>query len=42
MRGHGRSGKPETEDGYLSARYAEDFMAVAEAFGVTEPVIVGW
>ncbi|KAI0034468.1 alpha/beta-hydrolase [Vararia minispora EC-137] len=42
MRGHGRTGKPETEEGYVSERYAEDFMTVVEAFGIKEPVLIGW
>jgi pimeloyl-ACP methyl ester carboxylesterase len=41
-RGHGRSGKPEEEEAWLSARIAEDFLAVAEAFEVRCPIYVGW
>ncbi|THH14921.1 hypothetical protein EW146_g5487 [Bondarzewia mesenterica] len=42
LRGHGRSGKPETEAGYRSELFAQDFDAVASAFGVRKPVLVGW
>ncbi|KAL0960080.1 hypothetical protein HGRIS_011725 [Hohenbuehelia grisea] len=42
MRGHGRSGKPDSEEAYKSARYAEDFSAVSEAFGLEKPFYVGW
>lgn len=41
-RGHGRSGKPETEEAYESRRYADDFQAVSEAFGLKNPVLAGW
>ena len=42
MRGHGRSGKPEADEGYLSQRYAEDYQAVSQAFHLKRPVFVGW
>ncbi|KAJ7672085.1 hypothetical protein B0H17DRAFT_1084367 [Mycena rosella] len=42
VRGHGRSGKPATPEGYDSALYAADFAAVCEAFGLNMPVFVGW
>ncbi|VDC05095.1 unnamed protein product [Peniophora sp. CBMAI 1063] len=42
MRGHGRSGKPEAEEYYLSERYAEDYLAVARAFDLKKPIFVGW
>ena len=42
MRGHGRSGKPLEEKDYASARIAEDFKTVCDAFGVVKPVLVGW
>lgn len=41
-RGHGRSGQPESEEAYISARHAEDFHAVCTAFNVTEPIVVSW
>ncbi|KAG6867843.1 hypothetical protein C0993_010332 [Termitomyces sp. T159_Od127] len=40
-RGHGRSGQPTTEEAYISARYAEDFDAVCEAFKLDKPFYVG-
>ena len=42
LRGNGRSGKPETEEAYAKERYAEDFWAVCEAFGVQNPIALGW
>lgn len=42
LRGHGRSGKPETDAGYTSDKFAEDFKAVMTAFGLTKPIVVGW
>ncbi|KAK7033824.1 AB hydrolase-1 domain-containing protein [Favolaschia claudopus] len=42
VRGHGRSGKPTTPEGYASAFYAADFAAVVEKFGLHMPVFVGW
>ena len=42
MRGHGRSGKPNDNDGYESKLYADDFMAVVEAYHLNKPVYVGW
>lgn len=42
LRGHGRSGKPETAAGYTSDKFAEDFKAVMTAFGLTKPIVVGW
>lgn len=42
LRGNGRSGKPETEEGYTKERYAQDFWAVCGAFEVTNPVALGW
>ncbi|KAG6884147.1 hypothetical protein C0993_000944 [Termitomyces sp. T159_Od127] len=41
-RGHARSGKPINEEAYDSARYAEDFDAVCEAFNVSKPFYAGW
>ncbi|TFK50523.1 alpha/beta-hydrolase [Heliocybe sulcata] len=37
MRGHGRSDKPETMEGYESHLYASDFAAVATAFNLIKP-----
>ncbi|KAJ3519765.1 hypothetical protein NMY22_g13055 [Coprinellus aureogranulatus] len=42
LRGHGRSGKPDTVEGYSSELYAQDFNAVVQAFNVTSPILVGW
>ncbi|KAH8113559.1 alpha/beta-hydrolase [Phellopilus nigrolimitatus] len=42
MRGHGRSAKPETIEGYSSKLYADDFSAVMKRFNLKKPVIVGW
>ncbi|KAJ3898882.1 Alpha/Beta hydrolase protein [Lentinula edodes] len=42
LRGHGRSGKPETVESHASELYANDFMAVASEFGLHKPVLVGW
>ncbi|KAF8816529.1 alpha/beta-hydrolase, partial [Phlegmacium glaucopus] len=42
MRGHGRSGKPEVEEGYASVKYADDFAAVAKAFHLKAPILIGW
>lgn len=44
MRGHGQSGKPLVREAYHDAKlFADDFMAVVQAAGVTGPVMpVGW
>ncbi|OCB89738.1 alpha/beta-hydrolase [Sanghuangporus baumii] len=42
MRGHGRSGKPDTSEAYESKPYADDFAAVMKAFNLRKPVVVGW
>ncbi|KAJ7577065.1 Alpha/Beta hydrolase protein [Mycena floridula] len=42
MRGHGQSAMPETEAGHASKLYADDFLAVCEAFKVVKPVFAGW
>lgn len=42
MRGHGRSGKPQTAAGYVSENFAQDFAAVVKAFDLQRPVFVGW
>ncbi|KAH8116707.1 alpha/beta-hydrolase [Phellopilus nigrolimitatus] len=42
MRGHGRSGKPDTIEGYASRLYADDFAAVVKGFNLRKPVVVGW
>lgn len=42
MRGHGRSSKPLEERDYESARIAEDFRTVCEAFGLVKPFMAGW
>ena len=42
LRGHGRSGKPKTEEGYSSKKHAEDYAAVANEFKAKNPIVVGW
>ncbi|KAH8103686.1 Alpha/Beta hydrolase protein [Phellopilus nigrolimitatus] len=42
MRGHGRSGKPDSIEGYASNLYADDFAEVLKAFGLRKPVFIGW
>jgi hypothetical protein len=44
VRGHGRSDQPLEATDYESARHAEDWRAVCEAFGVEEkkPFVAGW
>ncbi|KAF5350001.1 hypothetical protein D9756_009054 [Leucocoprinus leucothites] len=42
IRGHGRSGKPDTDEAWESKRLAEDFDAVVDAFGLCRPFVVGW
>jgi pimeloyl-ACP methyl ester carboxylesterase len=42
MRGHGLSGKPETDESYQGIHYAEDFDAVSKAFNLHKPIHVGW
>ncbi|KAF9463861.1 alpha beta-hydrolase [Collybia nuda] len=42
MRGHGRSGKPNTPAAHTSDLYAADFAVVSQAFSLTRPVFVGW
>ncbi|KAH8092179.1 Alpha/Beta hydrolase protein [Cristinia sonorae] len=42
LRGHGRSDHPEHPDAYVGERYAEDFMAVCGAFGISKPFVCAW
>ena len=42
MRGPERSGKPLEVKDYTSARIAEDFTRMCDAFSVVKPVLVGW
>ncbi|TCD62666.1 hypothetical protein EIP91_006588 [Steccherinum ochraceum] len=42
IRGHGRSDHPLVAEAYTGQRYAEDFMAVCEAFGVEKPFVCAW
>ena len=42
LRGHGRSEKPRDPTTYASERFAQDFAAVVEAFGMKQPAFVGW
>ncbi|XP_006453747.1 hypothetical protein AGABI2DRAFT_42806, partial [Agaricus bisporus var. bisporus H97] len=41
-RGHGRSGKPATEEAWESKRFSEDFEAVCREFEVKEAYVLGW
>ncbi|KAH9934325.1 Alpha/Beta hydrolase protein [Fomitopsis serialis] len=36
LRGHGRSGKPTAPEAYVSSLWANDYVAVMQAFGVTK------
>lgn len=42
LRGHGRSEKPNTKDGYTSKLFAEDFWSVMRLFRLSRPILVGW
>ncbi|KAJ7598607.1 hypothetical protein C8J56DRAFT_1039495 [Mycena floridula] len=42
LRGHGQSSKPENPEDYTSKLMADDFVAVAETFGLSNPVFLGW
>ncbi|KAJ7356418.1 alpha/beta-hydrolase [Mycena albidolilacea] len=42
VRGHGRSGKPTTEEAYQSKRFADDFKTVIDAFKLERPVLAAW
>lgn len=42
MRGHGRSGKPDSMENYSPQLYANDFLAVSRAFDLKNPTYVGW
>ncbi|KAJ4466298.1 Alpha/Beta hydrolase protein [Lentinula aciculospora] len=42
LRGHGRSGKPETAESHTSGLYADDFMAVTSEFDLQNPILAGW
>ncbi|KAI5996871.1 alpha beta-hydrolase [Pisolithus orientalis] len=42
LRGHGWSGKPVNAEAHESIRYAQDFMAVADAFNLNKPYLFGW
>ncbi|THH29110.1 hypothetical protein EUX98_g5074 [Antrodiella citrinella] len=42
LRGHARSDYPMTEDFYTQEKYAEDFMAVIESFGLKKPFACAW
>ncbi|KXN82162.1 hypothetical protein AN958_02971 [Leucoagaricus sp. SymC.cos] len=41
-RGHGKSGKPASEEAWESCRISEDFEAVCKEFGVTRAFVMGW
>ncbi|EIM90674.1 alpha/beta-hydrolase [Stereum hirsutum FP-91666 SS1] len=42
IRGHARSGQPNTPEAYESKRFAEDFEAVVDAFELKRPILAGW
>ncbi|KAF7330212.1 Alpha/beta-hydrolase [Mycena venus] len=42
IRGHGRSGKPNTKEAYESKLFADDFKTVVDTFKLNKPVLVGW
>ncbi|KAJ7443858.1 alpha/beta-hydrolase [Mycena latifolia] len=42
IRGHGRSGKPNTEEAYKSKLFADDFKTVMDGFQLKKPVLAGW
>ncbi|KAJ7671530.1 alpha/beta-hydrolase [Mycena polygramma] len=42
IRGHGRSGKPNTAEAYESKLFSDDFKTVIDAFGLKKPVLAGW
>lgn len=42
LRGHGLSGKPESEDEYTSELWADDIQAVIDALNLSDPILVGW
>ncbi|KAH6915715.1 Alpha/Beta hydrolase protein [Coprinopsis sp. MPI-PUGE-AT-0042] len=42
LRGHGRSAKPTSPEGYESTLFASDFKAVLEAFSIKKPIVLGW
>ncbi|KAJ7746289.1 alpha/beta-hydrolase [Mycena metata] len=42
IRGHGRSGKPNTAEAYESKLFADDFRTVMDAFALKKPVLAGW
>ncbi|KAH8104778.1 alpha/beta-hydrolase [Cristinia sonorae] len=42
LRGHSRSDYPWGAEWYTQQKYAEDFMAVCEGFGLKKPFVCGW
>ncbi|EAU82331.1 hypothetical protein CC1G_06641 [Coprinopsis cinerea okayama7 len=42
VRGHARSGKPLTPEGYETRLFADDFKAVSDHFKLKKPIVVGW
>ncbi|KAJ7159101.1 alpha/beta-hydrolase [Mycena crocata] len=42
LRGHGRSGKPITEEAYQSKMFADDFKTVQYVFALQRPVLAAW
>ncbi|TCD70856.1 hypothetical protein EIP91_001164 [Steccherinum ochraceum] len=42
LRGHSRSDKPMSQDFYTQEKYAEDFVAVCNAFNLKKPFACGW
>ncbi|KAI0671438.1 alpha/beta-hydrolase [Trametes maxima] len=42
VRGHGRSGKPLGKSAYESIRFAQDFKAACDSYGIEKPFLAGW
>ncbi|KAF9480729.1 alpha/beta-hydrolase [Pholiota conissans] len=42
LRGHGRSGKPDSADAYTSQLFADDFDAVRTTFKLNSSILIGW
>ncbi|KAH8101495.1 alpha/beta-hydrolase [Cristinia sonorae] len=42
LRGHGQSDHPLSSEAYTSQKYAEDFKAVCESFGIEKPFVCAW
>ncbi|EMD37083.1 hypothetical protein CERSUDRAFT_137532 [Gelatoporia subvermispora B] len=42
LRGHGRSGKPDTLEAHASGLYADDFLGVLRQFGIQKCILFGF